>query len=329
MNFGGCVLRFIGKRLLMMIPVIIGITVVIFLMLQLTPGDPARCLLGDTASQEEIDALREELGLNDPLIVQYGRFIYNFIVHQDLGISYRSRRPVMDEIITRFPTTMLLTACGVFVTLVVGVPTGIIAAIKQNSWMDKIVTFVGLIGVSMPAFWIGLLLSLVFALRLGWLPASGFYGPKYWILPAITVGLNTSSYVMRMTRSTMLETIRSDYIRTAKAKGISNNKVIIHHALANCLIPVITVIGLQIGAQLGGAMVTETIFSIPGLGKFMVDSIKTRDYPIIQGGALFIAIVFGFVNLLTDILYAYADPRIKTQYQNMKRKIKISKKGIE
>lgn len=307
--------RLVIRRLIMLIPVLIGITLIVFLMLHFTPGDPVRALVGDTATKEELNAKREELGLNDPLPLQYGRYVYNLVVHQDLGVSYVSKRPVMQEILTRFPNTIVLTLCGILVTILIGIPTGIIAAVKQNSWMDEIATFIGLFGVSMPAFWVGLLLAQIFALKLGWLPATGFYGPKYWVLPAITVGLNTSALVMRMTRSTMLEVIRQDYIRTAKAKGLPDNVVVFHHALANCLIPLITIIGLQVGTQLGGAMITETIFSIPGLGKYLVDSISSRDYPVIQGGVLFIAIVFSSVNLITDILYAYVDPRIKTQYQ--------------
>ena len=302
----------------MMIPVLIGITLLVFLMLRMTPGDPARSMLGDGASEAEIQELREEMGLNDPLPVQYIRYMKDLIFHGSLGTSYVSKREVMSEILARFPTTIILALCGILVTVLIGVPTGIIAAVKQNSVADRVATVVGLFGVSMPAFWLGLLLSQLFALKLRWLPATGFYGPKYWILPAISVGLNTSATVMRMTRSTMLEVIRQDYIRTARAKGVKERTVVMTHALKNCLIPLITVIGLQVGAQLGGAMVTETIFSIPGLGKFLVDSITSRDYPVIQGGVLFTAVVFCVVNLLVDILYAYADPRIKTQYAKAK-----------
>lgn len=311
--------KYVIKRIFMMIPVILGITVLVFMMLRLTPGDPAVTMAGDGATEEEISELREELGLNDPLPVQYVHFIGDLFLHGSLGTSYVSKREVMDEILSRFPTTILLTLCGIIVTLVIGVPTGIIAAIKQNTIWDRVATFIGLLGVSMPAFWLGLLLSQLFALKLGWLPATGFYGPKYWIMPAITVGLNTSATVMRFTRSQMLEVIRQDYIRTARAKGVREKTVVLTHALKNCLIPLITVVGLQIGGQLGGAMVTETIFSIPGLGKYLVDSITTRDYPVIQGGVLFTAIVFSVVNLLVDILYAYADPRIKTQYAKAKK----------
>jgi peptide/nickel transport system permease protein len=303
-----------------MIPVLIGITLIVFLMLHFTPGDPAKSMLGDGATAEEIQAKRIELGLDKPLVVQYGKYMYNLVFHLDLGESYVSRRPVLKEILNRFPTTMLLTLCGIIVTIVIGVPTGIVSAVKQNSSWDKAATFIGLFGVSMPAFWIGLLMAQLFALKLRWLPATGFYGPKYWILPAITVGINTSALVMRMTRSTMLEVIRQDYIRTAKAKGVHEKNIIFKHALKNCLIPLITIIGLQVGAQLGGAMVTETIFSIPGLGKFLVDSIGSRDYPVIQGGVLFIAVVFSIVNLIVDILYSYADPRIRSQYSSDNRK---------
>lgn len=314
--------RYIFNRLLMMVPVLLGITLIIFLMLQFTPGDPARAILGDTATQEELEAKRVELGLDKPLLEQYFRYMYKLIFKLDMGNSYVSKRPVMNEILVRFPNTVLLTAVGILVTILVGVPTGIIAAVKQYTWMDKVANVIGLLGVSMPAFWIGLLLSKWFALDLGWLPATGFYGPKYWILPAITVGINTSSLIMRMTRSTMLEVIRQDYIRTARAKGVLENNVIMRHALRNCLIPLITVIGLQVGHQLGGAMVTETIFSIPGLGKFLVDSISARDYPVIQGGVLYIAVVFSIVNLFVDILYAFVDPRIKTQFNRNRRRQK-------
>lgn len=314
--------RYIIKRLIMMLPVLFGITLIIFLMLQFTPGDPARALLGDTATQEELEAKRVELGLDKPLIVQYARYMIKLITKLDMGVSYVSKRPVFSEILIRFPATILLTACGMFVTVLIGVPTGIIAAVKQNTGWDKVANVVGMFGVSMPAFWLGLLLTQIFALKLGWLPATGFYGPKYWILPAITVGINTSSLVMRMTRSTMLEVIRQDYIRTARAKGVAEKKVILRHALRNCLIPLITIIGLQVGHQLGGAMVTETIFSIPGLGKFLVGSISSRDYPVIQGGVLYIAVVFSVVNLLVDIMYAFADPRIKTQYAGKGKRTK-------
>lgn len=311
--------KFIMKRLLMLIPVLLGVTIIIFLMLKLTPGDPARALLGDQASQEEIHILRTQMGLDDPLIVQYGSYMYKLILKGDLGVSYVSHTPVMEEVLARFPTTMLLTFVSVILSVAIGVTIGIISAIKQYSWMDRISTVIGLVGVSMPSFWMGLMLSFVFALKLQWLPATGFYGPKYWILPAVTLGISGATTLMRMTRSSMLDVIRQDYIRTARAKGLAEKRVILHHALRNSLIPIITLVGLQIGTLLGGAMVTETIFAIPGLGKFMVDSILYRDYPVVQSGVLIIALVFCVVNMLVDILYAFVDPTIKTQFSSVKR----------
>ena len=318
----------IVKRFLAMIPLLFGVTILVFLMTHFTPGDPARAMLGESATEEQIILKREELGLNDPLHVQYFNYLKGLVTRFDLGTSYSSGRSVSSEILARFPTTILLTLCGIIVTCGIGIPTGILSAVKQDTWIDKVCTVVALIGVSMPGFWFGLMLSYLFAYKLQWLPATGFYGPEYWILPAITVGLNTTATVMRFTRSQMLEVIRQDYIVTARAKGASEKRIILKHALKNSLIPVITVVGLQIGAQLGGAMVTETIFSVPGLGKYMVDAIQTRDYPVIQGGVLFIAIVFSVVNLLVDVLYTYVDPRIKAQFIRAKGKKKTAEKAV-
>lgn len=305
--------KFIIKRLLAMIPVLLGITFIVFMMLRLTPGDPARSLAAADATEAEIAQLREEMGLNEPLLIQYVEYLKDLVLHGDLGISYTSHRNVTEEILARFPTTFLLALFGVFINVIVGIPLGILSAIKQNSWVDKVCTFIGMFGVSMPSFWFGLLLSYFFALKLGWLPPTGFYGPQYWILPAVTLGLGATATIMRFTRSQMLEVIRQDYITTAEAKGASEKRVVLKHAMKNCLIPLITVIGLNFGHLLGGAMVTETIFAVPGLGKFLVESIQLRDYPSIQGGVLFTAVVFSFMNLIVDILYAYADPRIRAQ----------------
>lgn len=317
--------RYILKRLFMMIPVLLGVTIVVFAMLQITPGDPARSILGDEATQEELEEKREELGLNDPLVIQYFRYL-NDMLHGDLGESYTSGKPVLTEVLQRFPTTMQLTLIGISVSVILGILLGVTSAVNKNKMIDKVVTVVGMVGISMPAFWIGLLLSQVFALHLHWLPATGFYGPKYFILPALTVGINGAAAIMRTTRSSMLEVIRQDYIRTAQAKGAPRKSVIYHHALKNSLIPVITVAGLRIGIQLGGAMVVEMIFSIPGLGSYLVDAISFRDYPSVMGGVLIIAVTFSLVNLLVDILYAFVDPRIKSQYSGGKR-IKLRKEA--
>lgn len=311
--------KYITKRILMMIPVLLGVSLVVFTMVYLAPGDPARMILGDTAQEEDVQALREEMGLNAPFLSQYGNYLKNVILKGDLGTSYQTGRTVTTEIMARWPTTMLLAVLSVCIASLIGIPAGIISATRQYSLFDNLAMVFALVGVSMPNFWQGLILILIFSVGLGWLPPSGFYGPIYWILPAITIGTSTSAAITRMTRSSMLEVIRQDYIRTARAKGQSELIIILKHALKNALIPIITVIGLQLGRGLGGAILTESIFSIPGLGKLMVDSIKSRNYPVVQGGVLFIAVAFSVINLIVDILYAYADPRIKSQYQTHKK----------
>ena len=318
--------KFVLNRILMMLPVLLGVSLVVFSMMYFTPGDPARLILGETASETEVRELREEMGLNDPFLLQYGRYLKKAVFEGDLGTSYVTGRPVVTEIVARFPTTMLLAVLSVFISVLIGIPTGIVSATRQYSLFDNLAMILALVGVSMPNFWQGLVLIIVFSLHLGWLPASGFYGPAYWILPALTIGTSTAATITRMTRSSMLEVIRQDYIRTARAKGQTELVVILKHALKNALIPIITVIGLQLGRGLGGAILTESIFSIPGLGKLMVDSIKARNYPVVQGGVLFIAVMFSFINLLVDVLYAYADPRIKSQYKRGRKTRKKSAK---
>ncbi len=306
--------KYILRRLLLLIPVMIGVTFIVFTMMYFTPGDPARIMLGESAPEHEVVKLREELGLSDPYIVQFGRYVFN-AVRGDIGRSYATKRPVMNEILSRFPATLKLAAAGVLVAVVLGIPTGIISATKQYSLFDNVAMVLALIGVSMPNFWQGLMLVLLFSVQLKWFPSSGFSSFKHLVLPAVTLGTSSAAIITRMTRSSMLEVIRQDYIRTARAKGQVESVVINQHALKNALIPIITVIGLQFGYLLGGAVLTESIFSIPGVGRLMVDSIKSRDFPVVQGGVLFIAITFSFVNLFVDILYAFVDPRIKSQYK--------------
>lgn len=318
-------IRYILKRLLMMIPVLLGVTFVIFTMLYFTPGDPAVQILGDGASPEQIAALREELGLNDPFLIRFLNYIKDLVWYGDLGISYSSNRPVIDEILSRFPTTLELAALSICIATLIGVVCGIIAAVRQYSIFDNIATVVSLIGASMPNFWQGIMMILLFSVYLGILPASGFSTPACWIMPALTIGTSMAASIMRMTRSSMLEVIRKDYIRTARSKGQSEMVVILHHALKNALIPVLTTIGLSFGRMMGGAVLTESIFAIPGLGSLIVNSIKARDYPVVQGGVLFIAFVFGFVNLFVDILYAFCDPQIRAMYGSRKKKRKEAK----
>jgi len=307
--------KYILRRLVMLIPVMIGVSFIVFTMMYFTPGDPARIMLGESAPEVEVQRLRDELGLNDNFFVQYGRYVKNAVVHQDLGRSYITNRPVFDEIAARFPNTLKLAALGVLVAVLIGVPVGIISATRQYSLFDNASMVFALVGVSMPNFWQGLLLILLFSIQWALLPSSGFDTWKHMILPAVTLGTSSAAIITRMTRSSMLEVIRQDYIRTARAKGQKESVVINRHALKNALIPVITVIGLQFGYLLGGAVLTESIFGITGVGRLMVDAIKSRDMLLVQGGVLFIAVVFSIVNLGVDILYAYLDPRIKSQYK--------------
>lgn len=310
--------KYILNRIIMMIPVLLGVSLVVFSMIYIAPGDPARIILGESASEEAIQDLRNEMGLNDSFVKQYLRYIKDIVTKGDLGTSYITRRSVTTEIMDRWPKTMLLASMSVALATLIGIPTGIISATKQYSIFDNLAMVLALVGVSMPNFWQGLVLIIVFSVHLALLPASGFYGPIYWILPVVTIGTSLAATITRMTRSSMLEVIRQDYITTARSKGNKENIVIMKHALKNALIPIITVIGLQLGRGLGGAILTESIFSIPGIGKLMVDSIKARNYPVVQGGVLFIAIAFSLINLFVDILYAFVDPRIKSLYSQKK-----------
>ena len=307
-------LRYIIKRILLLIPVLIGVTLITFTLLYITPGDPARALLGPSANTEQVEQLREEMGLNDPYIVRYGNFLSNLVLHQDMGRSYRAKQPVFSVIMSAFPATLKLAALAVAIAVMIGIPLGIISAVKQYSVFDNVALILGLIGISMPVFWLGLLLIIFFSVQLGWLPSSGFTHFNQMILPSIALGAQSIAVITRMTRSNMLEVIHKDYMRTAEAKGQKRSVIIWQHALGNALIPIITIIGIQFGQLLGGALMTEVIFSIPGIGRLMVDAIKARDIPIVLGGVLFVAVAFACVNLIVDLLYAFVDPRIKSQY---------------
>lgn len=312
--------RYILKRILLMVPVLLGVILVVFIMNHISPGNPARILAGENASEEAVAALTEELGLNDPLYIQFFNYVKGIVTKFDLGTSYQTRRPVIDELMDRFPTTAKLALLSICISAVVGISLGIISAVKQNTIIDHLSTGFALFGVSMPAFWAGMMLILVFAIYLKWLPVSGIDGWKNWIMPAFTSSMVGMATITRMTRSSMLDVICQDYIVTARAKGLSEQIIVVKHALKNALIPIITVLGIQLGTMLGGAVLTESVFSVPGLGKFMVDSIKNRDYPVVQGGVLLLAIVFSLVNLIVDIVYAYVDPRIKSQYDRGKKR---------
>ncbi|KYZ78048.1 peptide ABC transporter [Anaerosporomusa subterranea] len=308
-------IKYVLRRVLFLIPVLFGVTFIVFTLMYITPGDPAKLILGEQASADTIQALRQEMGLDQPYLVQYATYVKKALLHQDIGRSYVTNRPVMQEIMGVFPATFQLAIAAMLVAILIGIPVGIISAIKQYSIFDTVSMLIALLGVSMPVFWLGLLLIILFTVKLGWLPASGFTSVKHMIMPALALGAMTAAIVTRMTRSSMLEVIRQDYIRTARAKGQNESVVVLKHALGNALIPIIAVVGLQFGHLLGGAVLTESIFSIPGVGRLMVDSIKMRDFPVVQGGVLFIALSFSLINLLVDLLYAYVDPRIRSQYK--------------
>ena len=292
----------------------LGVSFLVFTIMFFTPGDPAKILLGERAPEAEVQALRTQMGLDDPFFVQYGRFIFNAL-RGDLGRSLTTRRPAALELFARFPATMQLAAMGVLVAVLIGIPIGIVSATRQYSVFDGASMVLALIGVSMPNFWQGIMMVLLFSIVLRWFPSSGYGTFAHLIMPSLTIGTSSAATITRMTRSSMLEVVRQDYIRTARAKGLSERVVITRHALKNALIPIVTVIGLQFGYLLGGAVLTETIFSWPGVGRLMVDAIRQRDYPVVQGGVLLLALTFSVVNLLVDVLYAYIDPRIKAQYK--------------
>ncbi|MGE4465035.1 ABC transporter permease [Sphaerochaeta sp.] len=321
--------KYIIRRLIMMIPVLLGVTFIVFFIMSLTPGDPAAIILGDQASAEALEMKRIELGLDKPLLVRYATYMGN-LFQGDLGLSYRNQISVASQVWDKFPNTAILAISGILVALIIGIPIGILSAKKQYTVMDNTSMVFSLVGVSMPNFWLGLLLSLLFALKLGWLPSQGmgkgFIGLlRSLVLPALTLGTGAAATVVRMTRSSMLEVIRQDYISTARAKGITEKQITRKHMLKNALIPIVTAVGLQFGLLLGGAMLTETIFSWPGLGRLMVDSITSKDIPMVLGSVIFMAVMFSFVNLLVDILYAFLDPRIKSQYS---KKVVKRRRGV-
>ena len=308
--------KYIVKRFIALIPVLLGVTLIIFTLLYFTPGDPALIMLSDeAATPEAIAQIHEELGLDDPFWVRYGNYVLD-LLRGDLGVSYLNKRPVAEMLLERLPRTMTLACASAALATVLGITFGVIAAVKHNSIFDNLCMIFALGGVSMPHFWQGLLLMLLFGVKLGWLPGSGYGTLAQLILPALTIGYGCMAIIARMTRSSMLEVINQDYINFARAKGQKKFIIITRHALQNALIPIITTIALQFGILLGGSVITESIFAIPGIGKLMVDSIRASNYPVVQGGVLMIAFIYCVNNLLVDIIYAFIDPRIKTSLRN-------------
>lgn len=306
--------KFILRRLLLMVPTMLGVSFIIFGLLYLTPGDAAVAKLGQQAPPEAIEAYREKLGLNDPFIVQYGRYMKGAL-HGDLGKSYISGADVGDTLREYFPATVKLTLFSLAVAVIFGIIFGVLSAVYKYSWIDKISMFFGMIGLSMPIFWSGMLFILLFSVKLGWLPSSGLRSFKHLILPGFALGFQSMAVIMRQTRSSMLEVLSRDYIRTARSKGLKEGYILFVHALKNAMIPVLTSAGLLTGSLIGGSVLTETIFSIPGIGRHMVQSISAMDYPMILGAVLLISLSYCVLNLVVDILYGFLDPRVRSQYQ--------------
>ena len=301
---------FFLRRLAVVIPTVIGAVTLVFFFLHMIPGDPVEVMLGETAQQADKERLRQELGLNQPLYVQYGRFMAG-IVQGDLGGSYFYRRPVAQVIAERVPATVELALAAFIVAGLIAIPLGIIAALREGTAVDNAAVLFSLVGVSLPNFWLGPLLIILFSIKLGWFPVSGKAGLASLVLPAITLGAAFAAILSRMTRASLLERLGEDYLMVARAKGLPEWKVILKHALRNALIPIITVMGLQIGALLSGAIITENVFSWPGIGTLLINAIEARDYPLVQGCILFISLSYVLVNLLTDLFYGWADPRIR------------------
>ena len=318
--------NYIIKRILLMIPVLLGISFVIFTLMNMAPGDPARMILGDGASVADVNALREEMGLNDNFFLRYLRQLGNML-RGDFGTSYIFKTPVFQEIVPRFPSTIKLALGSMLIMVLLGIPVGVISAVKKYTWVDTVSLMGTLLVTSMPAFWLGLMLILLFSLNLRLLPATGVDTWRHYILPCVTLAAGMMANLIRMTRSSMLEVIKQDYIRTAKAKGAKSGTIIFKHALRNALMPVITIIGLNFGTMLGGAMVVESLFAMPGLGTLIIYAVRQKDTPLAIAAVLFVAFMAGIVNLVVDILYAYVDPRIKSQYAAMKKSKKLAAEG--
>jgi ABC-type dipeptide/oligopeptide/nickel transport system permease component len=303
------VTRFLLSRLALLLPTLLGVLIVTFLMLYVAPGDPVQAMVGERADAETIARLRADLHLDDPLLLQFVRYVGG-VVQGDLGTSYITHRPILTDLLQRFPATLELAGAAMLFAAVTGIAIGIYGAWRPGGWIDRLTTLAAYLGVSFPVYWVGLLLIMVFAVTLRWLPPSGARGPQYIILPALTLGMRSVAFLSRMTRAAMQEILRSDFVRTARAKGLGEGRVVLRHAFRNALLPVLTVLGLDFGSYLTGSILTETIFSWPGVGRYVLTAIDKRDLPGVQGSILFLSLVFVLVNLLTDMLYARVDPRV-------------------
>ena len=302
--------RFLLGRLALLVPTLLGVLAVTFLLLYVAPGDPVEAMVGERADSTTIASLRAQLHLDDPLPVQFVHYLGG-VLRGDLGTSYITRRPILGDLLNRFPATLQLAGAAMLFASVTGISAGVYSAWRPGSWPDRLGTLGAYLGVSFPVYWVGLLLIMIFAVTLRWLPPSGARGPVYLILPALTLGMRSVAFLSRMTRAAMLEVLQSDFVRTARAKGLGEGRVVLRHALRNALLPVVTVLGLDFGSYLTGSILTETIFSWPGVGRYVLTAIDKRDLPAIQGSILFLSVVFVLVNLLTDMVYARVDPRVE------------------
>lgn len=307
--------KYIAKRALMMIPVLLGVILLVFFIMNLASGNAVLLILGENATEEAVAVKTQELGLDQPILVRYLNYVAD-LVRGDMGTSYFSSRSVADEVLSRFPATLKLAVVSAMISTLLAIPLGIFAAVKQNTLFDNFSMILSLVGNSMPAFWLALMLMMLFAEKLGWLPAQGMNdGWRSYVLPAISIGFINMAAIARTTRSTMLETVRQDYIRTARAKGVDEDVVVMDHAFPNALIPTITVIGVQFGNLLGGAILVETVFAWPGLGRLMVQSVNNRDVPLVLGCIVILSISYSVVNLLVDLVYGFVDPRVRSMYK--------------
>lgn len=313
-------LRYIIKRILWLIPVILGVSILIFTIMYFVPGDPAQVILGQSATQQEIEALRESMGLNDLYVVQLGRFLKETFLEFNLGESYVNKVPVGDSLLQRFPQTAIIALVSCFLQVAIGIPLGVTAAVHHNKWQDRVSVVGAMIGISIPSFWLASMMVLLFAYHLGWLPAYGIDGWTSYIMPCFCAALAGIATEVRFTRTYMLEQIRSDYVVTARAKGMPERIIRYIHALPNTMIPLITGIGGSLGAAFGGTVIIENVFSIPGIGQYMVKAIGNRDYPVVRGSVVVLSIVFSIIMLFVDIAYSFIDPRIKSQYTSEKKK---------
>ncbi len=312
--------RYIAKRLLWMIPILVGVAVLIYTLMYFVPGDPVTIMLGSNATPAEIAAAKAQLGVDQPYFTQLVNYLTDVFFHFDFGISYVYGTSVTSELIARFPRTLLIASMSIGLSMLIGIPLGIYSAVNENSWKDRGSMLFSMFGVSMPGFWLALMMVIVFSLKLKWFPSAGIGGIEYYILPAFANSLNGVAGMTRQTRASMLDVIRSDYITTARAKGVKERVVLYAHALPNALIPIITVIGTRFGLLLGGTLVLETVFSIPGIGSYLLKSINARDYAAVQGSIIFVAFTFSMVMLLVDLLYAFVDPRIRASYVKKEKK---------